>query len=182
MTPIEYTQLNAFARVDGIRLAVVWTASFACYVASFSWPVMSLLALLPVLATPLLMGRMAACYAMVATGGKASLRRRYLYCMTLFFYAALLFALVQWLYFAYIDQGDMLRWIEQTAATPDGQQALQAYGLDKDFGPTMEMLRSLRPIDLALNILSTNLLLGLLVSLLAVFFSRRAPQVDRRKP
>jgi hypothetical protein len=46
----------------------------------------------------------------------------------------------------------------------------------------MEMLRSLRPIDLALNILSTNLLLGLLVSLLAVFFSRRAPQVDRRKP
>lgn len=182
MTPVEYSQLNAFARVDGVRLSVVWTASFACYIASFSWPAMSLLALLPVLATPLLMGRMTARYVMVALEGKASWGRRYLYCMMHFFYAALLFAFVQWLYFAFIDKGAMLQWIEQTASSPDGQQALQAYGLGGDFASTMELLRSMRPIDMALNILSTNLMLGLLVSLVALPFSRRAPQQGGQQP
>ena len=182
MTPVEYSQLNAFARFDGVRLAVVWTISFACYVASFTWSAMSLLALLPVLATPLLMGRMATRYVSVALDGKASLGRRYLYCMMLFFYAALLFAFIQWLYFAYIDQGTMLQWIEQTATTPEGQEALRAYGLDKDLGTTMDLLHSMRPIDLALNILSTNLLLGLVVSLLATLFVRPTPQGGGQKP
>jgi len=182
MTPVEYSQLNAFARLDGVRLAVAWTVSFACYVASFSWSAMSLMALLPVLATPLLMGRMTGRYVAVALGGKSTVGRRYLYAMMLFFYAALLFAFVQWLYFAYLDHGQMLNWVEQTAATPDGQQALAAYGLDKEFDSTMAMLRSLRPIDLALNILSTNLMLGLVVSLLAMAFVRTTPPAHLRKP
>ena len=174
ITPFEYNQLRAFARLDGVRLSAVWIASFACYVGSLSSPVLGAMAMLLALSTPVLMSRWAIGYARTATGGTLSFRRAYFYCLLIFFYAALLLAFAQWVYFAFIDHGTLLNSLQQMLATPEGQQAAEAYGLTNQLNEALAAIGAMRPIDIALNILSSNLMLGLLVSLLSAVFVRFA--------
>ena len=172
MTPTEYNQLRAFARVDGIRLAVVWTASFACYIVSLSTPVLSMAAVVIALATPFVLSRSTKRYAVAVCGGSVSFRRAYLYCLLAFFYASVLFAFVQWIYFAYLDHGTMIDALERVAASPEGRQAVETYGLADQLALSMQQLRAMRPIDIALNLLTSNLLVGLVVSLLSALMAR----------
>ena len=45
MTPQEYTQLKAFARQDGVLLALLWIGGFACYILGLSNPMLGLAAM-----------------------------------------------------------------------------------------------------------------------------------------
>ncbi len=181
MTPIEYNQLRAFARIDGIRLALIWTASFACYIASLSSPALGVAAMLIALATPFVMSRSAVRYAVTACGGQLSMGRAYFYCMMQFFYAAVLFAFVQWLYFAYLDHGTMLNALNQMASSPEGRQAIEMYGLGEQLSQALQQIQAMRPIDIALNILTSNLLMGLVVSAVSAFTVRLGSRAQRQQ-
>ena len=52
MTPEEYTQLKAFARVDGAYLGVAWIISFAFYICGLSSPLLGLLGTLIAVLSP----------------------------------------------------------------------------------------------------------------------------------
>ena len=56
MTPAEYIQMKAFARLDGVLLAVLWVSSFALYVAGLALPVFGLAAMVLMVATPFFVG------------------------------------------------------------------------------------------------------------------------------
>ena len=114
------------------------------------------LAMLIALATPFVMSRSAVRYAVTACGGQLSMGRAYFYCMMQFFYAAVLFAFVQWLYFAYLDHGTMLNALNQMASSPEGRQAIEMYGLGEQLSQALQQIQAMRPIDIALNILTSN--------------------------
>lgn len=98
-------QLKAFARQDALLLALLWAASFACIMMLNAGLIGNILAL----ATPFLVGKRLAAFRTQALYGVISFRRAYAYSLYVFIYASLVFALVQYAYFQFLDNGAFVR-------------------------------------------------------------------------
>ena len=175
MTPAEYIQLKAFARVDGAMLAVLWVVSFACYVVGISNPVYSMVALGLMVVTPFFVGRRLGKFRDVSRNGIISLRRGWAYSILVFFYAAILLALAQYVYFAYIDQGYLMFSFTRAISTPEAKQMIEHYGMQKAMTESMEMMGQMRPIDYALNVLTVNIVVGIILGLPIAALMQRQP-------
>ena len=98
--------------------------------------------------------------------GVISFRRALVYSMLTYFYAALIMAAGQFIYFQFIDQGFMLSQYAEMTGRPEFKTLLNAYGIRPDeMQMAMDNLGALRPIDIALQFLTTNIILGFAVSL-----------------
>ena len=165
MTVPEYIQLRAFCRVDGLKLFALWLASFLCYMQGLHSPGLSLLAMVLVLATPFLSYRLLRKFRDEALDGSISFLRGWLYVMFQFFYASLLFAVAQFIYFAYIDKGAFINEMSEMLAAPETIEAMRRMGMGASVNETLEMMRQLRPIDLVFSVLLSNLFTGCLLGL-----------------
>lgn len=156
--------MKAFARVDGAALALLWTVSFACYIVGISHPVYATVSIILALMTPFFVARRLRVFRNEALGGVISFLRAFAFSMLIFFYASVLFALVQYVYMAYIDHGYLLQTVTRIFESPEGRQLLEGYGLTgKEMADSLQSLAEMRPIDFALNVLTGNLTIGLLV-------------------
>ena len=165
MTPAEYIQLKAFARVDGALLAAIWVASFAFYIAGISDPLYGILALVLMLATPFFVCRRLGKFRDEGRSGVISMKRGWAYSAYVFFYAAVLLALAQYVYFAYIDQGYLLMTLTKMVSSPEAKTALEQYGLQQVMDENLEMMGKMRPIDYAVNVLTVNIFIGVVLGL-----------------
>lgn len=165
MTSMEYTQLKAFARIDGVLVALVWTASFAFYVMGMASPALMFVAMVVGVASPIFAATRLRRYRDGVLGGTLSFRRGYAYTALVFFYAALLFAVAQFVYFQFIDNGFMASCVSSLTGDPQMREALKASGMEKAFDEALGAMLRTRPIDYALNYFTTNVILGLLLSL-----------------
>jgi hypothetical protein len=174
VTPAEYVQLKAFARYDGALLAVLWVASFACYVAGLAQPMWSMVAMVLMVVTPFFVCKRLGNFRDVGRNGIISLRRGWAYAIFVFFYAAVLLAVAQYIYFAYIDQGYLLSMFTKALTAPEVKQALQQAGLQQAMKDSLEQLGQLRPIDYALNVLTVNIVIGIVMGLpIALLMQRK---------
>jgi hypothetical protein len=165
MTPVEYVQLKAFARVDGAWVALLWAGSFACYVAGLANPMLSMLALLLALISPFFIARRLRAFRDEARDGVISFLRGWAFVILVFFYGGLLFALMQYGYFAYMDRGYMLQSLHQMMSTPEAEAMLKQYGMGQAMAESLQQLQSMRPIDMALNVLTMLIMLGVVLGL-----------------
>lgn len=163
MTPIEYVQMKAFARIDGLLLAVLWVLSFGCYVAGLSTPMLSVLAMLLAVSSPFVVASRLRKFRDEALEGCISLMRGWAFAVFVFFYGSILFALVLYVYFAYMDHGYVLQNLLQMLDTPEAAAIFSQYGLSDSMNASLEQLQSMRPIDLSLNILTSNIMLGIVL-------------------
>ena len=170
----EYIQLKAFARMDGALLAVLWTASFACYVLGLSQPGLGMVAMVLAIITPFFVARRLKKFRDEGREGVISFRRAWAYTLLSFFYASLLFAIVQFVYFSYLDHGYFFGTLSKSMMAPENVQAL---GKDM-MNMVVESLQAaskMRPIDLSLNIMMSNLFIGLIASIpIAAVMKREA--------
>ena len=165
MTPEEFYQLKAFARQDGALLSVLWIGSFACYILGISTPMLGTVALLLIMASPFYAASRLRHFRDGAREGVISFMRGYAYTAMTFFYAALLLAAAIYIYFAFIDNGYLLGTIHQFLGTKEGKQAIELYGMKDQIQTTLKELAALRPIDYAVNMLSVNITIGLILGL-----------------
>ena len=165
MTPAEYVQLKAFARIDGALLSLLWIASFACYVVGIASPLYGMIAMGLMVVTPFFVGRRLGKFRDEGRNGIISLSRGWAYSVFVFFYAAILLALAQYVYFAYIDQGYLLSSFTQLMSSPESKQVLEQYGMQQTMSESLEMMGQMRPIDYALNVLTVNIVIGLVLGL-----------------
>lgn len=175
MTTQEYIQLRAFARVDGTYVGILWIASFACYLGGLSSPMLGLVGGILAVASPFFAAKRLIKFRDDIRDGEISGRRSMLYYALMFFYASLLFALAQYLYFAFLDGGYLMREYTSMLSSPEMKQAMQAYGMTAD--QLMEGLKEFAntsPIMTALNIMTMNITIGLICSLPVSLFTRRA--------
>ena len=173
MTPAEYVQLKAFARVYGAQVALLWTASFACYLVGLKSPLCGMAAILLMIVTPFFVARRLRRFRDVDRGGVISLMRGWAFVILVFFYAGVLLALVQFVYFAYLDQGYLLQTLNDVLTSPEARASLERMGMAQAFDESLQMLSELRPIDYALNQLSVNISLGILLGLpIAALFKK----------
>jgi hypothetical protein len=87
-------------------------------------------------------------------------------------------ALAQYVYFAYIDQGYLMLVFSQSLSTPEMQQMLEQAGLQKTMQEGLESMAAMRPIDYALNVLTVNIMAGIVLGLpIGALMQRRQPNV-----
>ena len=165
MTPAEYIQLKAFARVDGALLAVLWTVSFACYIVGLKNPFYSMVALLLMIATPFYVACRLRRFRDKNLAGIISLLRGWAFVILVFFYAAILLALVQYVYFAYMDHGYLLSSFQEAMSSPDTKQTIEQYGMSQSLNESFQLMGEMRPIDYSLNVLTVNICIGILLGL-----------------
>ncbi len=165
MTPAEYVQLKAFARIDGARLAALWVVSFACYVIGISNPLYGVVAMALMIATPFFVSLRVMKFRDKGLGGVISFGRGWGYSLYMFFYASILLALAQYVYFAYIDHGYMLHSFSEALSSSEAQQMVKQYGAQQMVQESLEQLGQMRPIDYALNILTMNIMIGAVLGL-----------------
>lgn len=174
INPAEFSQLQAYARIDGLYLALIWTASFACYIAGLSSPTLSIIASLSAMASPLFAAKRLVTFRDTVREGAISFRRAAAYYIFVFFYASVLFAITQYVYMAFMDNGYLLGTYLSTINSPEAQAILKAYGLTKsEMGDMLAQLQEITPLSFALNVMSMNISLGIMLSVPAAFACRK---------
>jgi hypothetical protein len=82
-----------------------------------------------------------------------------------FFYGGILLALVQYVYFAYIDQGYLLASFSAALESAETKQFIEMYGMQQAVNDSLTMMEQMRPIDYALNVLTMNISIGIILGL-----------------
>ena len=165
MTAPEYVQLKAYARQDGFFLALLWTASFACYILGVTNHIMEMLALGLAITTPFFVAGRLRKFRDEGREGLISFGRSYAYTIFVFFYGAVLLAVVQFLYFAYMDNGYLLSNFSKMLSTEEGRALVTQYGMTQMVEEGLAEMASIRPIDYALNILTMNIMIGFVLGI-----------------
>ena len=165
MTPEEYKQLKAFARIDGALLGIMWTVSFACYVMGLDNPMLMMGGMLIVVCSPFFAAQRLRKFRDYARDGIITFKRAYAYSVLVFFYAALIFAAVQYIYFEFIDQGHIMSHIINIMNEPQNKKIIETYDMQQSLDDSIKLMAQTRAIDYALNNLSINIIIGLMLSL-----------------
>lgn len=163
MASAEYRQLTAFARVDGVYLSILWTISFACSLIGINGGVMGLIGTALALASPLYAYVRLRKFRDYARDGVISFSRAMVYYVFIFFNASIIFALVQYVYLAFIDKGYLLNAYGAFMSTPEANNMLNAYGMTQQ--QVLDALSQTSPMIWALNVMSVNVIIGLLLSI-----------------
>ena len=162
----EYEQLKAFARIDGAIIGGLWILSFAFFIGEFYNPLFGFMSLIVGVYSLVLAAMRLKRFRDNVLDGVITFSRALMYSMLVYFYAALLMAAAQFIYFQFIDQGFMLSQYEEITNTDEFKTLLNAYGVkQEEMRLAIDNIASLRPIDIALQFLTTNIILGFMGSL-----------------
>ena len=169
-----YIQMKAFARVDGAKLGVFWIFSFILFVANFTYPFCGMLWMATMIFTPFYIAILTRQFAVKVVGGKISYRRAYAYSVWTTFYGALILAIAQWVYFQYMDHGFVIGKYIDLLSDKDFSRSLEVLGYSKEeMKKVFEAFSSLRPIDISLQILWSNFVAGLILSLTTALYASK---------
>ena len=161
-------QLKAFARQDALLLALLWAASFSCIMMLNAGLIGNILAL----ATPFLVGKRLVAFRTQALYGVISFRRAYAYSLYVFIYASLVFALVQYAYFQFLDNGAFTELITTTM-----KQVAPIYeqnGVSKEeIKSSMNLITMITPVQWAFMFMMQNLFIGAIISLPIALIGKR---------
>ncbi len=161
-------QLKAFARQDGFLLFLLWIASFAVIVnnPASSWG--SLLAM----ATPFYVGYLLARFRNFALDGVISFRRALAYSLYTFFYASLLFAVAQFVYFRYLDNGTFMTMLLTSVKALEPVYRAQGISMS-ELQQSLSMIGQLTPVETAFIFMMQNILIGAILSFPIAWIGKR---------
>ena len=180
MTAPEYIQLKAFARQDGALLALLWMATFFLYIIGVENQMLGLAALLLMVYTPIFVGERLGKFRDYGREGLISFRRAYAYTVLVFFYGGVLFAIAQYLYFAFIDNGYLMTQFSKMVNSNEAQKMLQQYGMTEMMNESLNEMANIRPIDYALNMLTVNISLGFILGVpISLIMQRNTLKVNK---
>ena len=165
MTAPEYIQLKAFARQDGALLALLWVGAFLLYIIGIQNQLLGLAGIMMMVYTPFFVGERLGKFRDYGREGLISFRRGYAYTVFVFFYGGVLFAIAQYLYFAFMDNGYLLSQFSKMVSSEEVQQMLQQYGMTEMMNESLKEMADIRPIDYALNMLTINISLGFVLGI-----------------
>lgn len=172
-----YELLKGNARVDGAMLGGLWILSFACFIGEFFSPVLGLAAVAVGIGSLVFAILRLRHYRDFVLSGSISFLHGYAYLMHVFFYSALLMAAGQFVYFQFLDHGFMLSQYAEAMSTPEFKAMLDLYGVKgSEINMLIDNLGALRPIDIALQFLTTNIILGTVASLPMAAMMARKPR------
>lgn len=175
MNAEEYKALKAMAPQEGLVIGILWVAAFACYIGQLMQPILGLMVM------PLSL-----ISVIVAVNHLRGYRNQHLdflpyfkafvYLFQVFLYASLIMALGQWIYFQFMDQGFLYSEIMKMMGSQEFKQAMEVYkdmdGFDENiFKVAVDQISQMRPIDIAFQFLSVDVVVSLFLSLFLAMLS-----------
>ena len=167
----DFLQLKAFARQDAMILAAMWTVSFLCVTMAGAGALGNLLAI----ATPFLVGWRLIKFRDNVLGGSISFRRAFAFSLHMFIYASLVFALVQFVYFRFIDHGSFAGMIgaSMRLLAPMYKES----GISQQqITQSISLVNMLTPVQWAFMFMMQNMLIGVIASLPIAAVCKRSNQ------
>lgn len=162
----EYRQLRAYARYDGIYLAILWTASFACLILTPSFPICSMLCILLAMSTPFFVGYRLWKFRKEGRDNAISFAHALHYCIRMFFNAAFFFAIIQWAYMAFLDNGQLSMLMQTAIGTPESMAIMKQAGYSEELiKEAIASLNEMTPLTFASTYLINNIIIGAIMSL-----------------
>ena len=165
MTATEYIQLKAFARVDGLWVAVLWVSSFLFYLVGLSRPTYGVVAMLLAMSTPFVLGFLLRRFRNDVLDGIISFGRGWGYSVLTCFYGSLLFGISAFAYFTYLDNGYLFATLGQMLKSSEMAPVLEQGNLGVMLTQSLEQMQAMRPIDLALNMMMSGMMISMLLAL-----------------
>ena len=161
-------QLKAFARLYGVFVALLWTVSFLAVVLAPTSPWGNLLAI----ATPVLAGYLIIRFRTNVLDGAISFRRALALSLYIFFYASLLFAVIQFVYLRFFDNGSL------NILLSNGIKALgpmyKAQGMTtQEIANIKDMILNFSPVEKSFIFMMQNLIMGIVMSLPLALICRK---------
>jgi hypothetical protein len=132
-----------------------------------------MVALVLMVTTPFFVSRRLMKFRDEGLGGTISFGRGWGYSLYTFFYASILLALAQYVYFAYIDQGYLMQSFSQALTSAEARQMIEQYGMQQAIEESLEQFGRMRPIDYVLNILTVNIMIGAVLALPIAAFIKK---------
>lgn len=161
----EYEHIKAYARIDGAIMGGLWILSFICFIAQFYMPLLNMASMIIGVVSIIVTAMRLKNFRDNILDGVISYWKAYGYSMLTYFYAALLMAAAQYIYFQFIDHGFLISQYTAMTSSPEFKSMMTLYGIKaEEMKLTMDTIASLRPIDVALQFFSTNIILGLVIS------------------
>ncbi len=173
----EFRQYTAFARIDGAIMGGLWIASFACFIGEFSSPALGFAAFALALGSVFVGFFRLRNFRNRILGGFITFGRATVYSILTYFYAALLLAVAQYVYFQFIDNGYLMNQYVTMLSTPEYVSVVKnVYGMDaKEMIDIIQTsMSSMRPIEIAFQFLTINVILAIIISIPAGALTRRA--------
>lgn len=179
----DYNQLQAYARIDGALVAIMWLASFACFILQFQYQALGMGAFVIGAASLVFASLRVKKFRDNIRDGIISFRHALSYSLVTYLYASLLFAFCQFIYFQFIDHGFMMEHYYDMMSTAEYKQMMQVYGLtESDMQLAMGNMAALRPIELAFQFFSMNIIMGTFVSIpVAVIMKKNVRTIRPRE-
>lgn len=165
----DFLQLKAFARQDALILSAVWTASFLCVTMAAAGALGNVLAI----ATPFVVGWRAIKFRDNALGGSISFRRAFAFSLYVFAYASLVFALVQFAYFRFLDHGAFAAMIGESMRLLTPMYKENGISAEQ-ISQSISMVGMLTPVQWAFIFMMQNLLIGAIASVPIAAVCKRA--------
>lgn len=171
----DFIQLKAFARQDGALTGLLWTVAFALSMKVPEGPWGNLLAL----SSPFFVGWRLTSFRNSALNRIISFRRAFAYSVYTFFYASLIFAIAQYVYFRYLDNG-----LFGTMLANSLQMLEPVYeqsGIDKqELQETAKLMMAMKPIQWAFMFMIQNMLLGIFLAFPIALVCKRTTGENRQ--
>lgn len=173
MTPNEYTLMISLARMNGAIMGIIWVASFFCFAFARINPILSIAFDISIICIPFIATAMLRKYCLATPEKAISFGRAYFFLMTMFFHAILIFALGQWIYFQFLDNGKLLGGMMDMVSSPEYAAVLKAYNMNKgDVIQQLQALMETRPIDFTLSFMWMNIFATSILSVFIALFGR----------
>ena len=168
----KYALVRAQARADGLKLGLFWVLSFALFIGNFHFALLGMLWMATMVFTPFFVGILTRRYAVKWHDGIISYRHAYTHSFLTIFYASLILAIVQWAYFAYLDNGFVVTNYVNLITDKDFMKGMESMGYNKKaLDELVATLRTLRPIDISLQLLWSNIVAGFIISLTTALYA-----------
>ena len=174
ITPQALIQLKAFARQDGFILSLVWLLSMWLYIKVAG----SIYGPLLMFSTPFyIMWRLNEFRDKVLEGHISTLRSIAYSCYVVF-YASLIFAAGQYVYFTYLDNGDFMKLLNSGKEFLDNSSQ-QAVMTKQDIDTAISVVGMMTPIELVFSFMMNNLVVGAVISPIVTLFSKMSEKRNR---
>ncbi len=169
----DYKEARRRCMGFGLRVALCWCAAFLCMMAGMRVPLLGNLGLIVGLVSVFVAGRLVR--RLNEETGQGSLLRTWWMAMLTYLFATLLTTLVEFLYFRYVDNGQMATMMETVLDTEAYRPLLQ--GMDEaSLRQSVKLMRDARMM--AYSFFLMNMTLSLVLSLPTMLLGR----ARRRKP
>ena len=141
---------------------------------------MAMASMLMVITTPFFVASRLKKFRDEGREGIISFGRGYAYTIFVFFYGAVLLAVAQYLYFAYMDNGYLVNSFAKMMTSEEGRTMLEQYGMTKVVDDSLAEMAATRPIDYALNILTINISLGFILGVpIGLIMQRKSANAEK---